>query len=456
MNGRQANLRRSNSYANAVVIAIVITLVGVGALLFFYARGRKIPTLYAAEIESARLAGIPVTAQALQGVIPPSERNAAPVYTKFAALLKAHPLTEDEKNASFAAVGLVPPERAIQRVRQLFKRRPELLRTIHQAAAYPECSFQRDWSYPAAVDYHERLPMQDAARLLRDQSMALTYEGHPGEAIRIQAQGFRIAQHMSAWKGMLGLMGAQDVDGMTIRCFRAILIRSGTDPAVASAVRTTIEREWRPRSLIRALQEHAGSNVLDLDCLRALGPGYLKSFLGNGSPGKVQMATRQWNDYIDDNGSVLLQRERRAIIAAGLHYWLSAPILHAIGRETMADVNPSHLVALTFGFEIELEAERQAETEAAAGITRSAAALLVWRSRHGAYPSNLAPAISPVPVDPFDGRPLRYRREGRGFVVYSIGTTGKSTGGTPTRKPGRYDILFRYPVPPYLKKRNTA
>lgn len=34
-----------------------------------------------------------------------------------------------------------------------------------------------------------------------------------------------------------------------------------------------------------------------------------------------------------------------------------------------------------------------------------------------------------VPIDPYDGEPLRYRRLDPGFVVYSTGINGRDDGG---------------------------
>lgn len=52
------------------------------------------------------------------------------------------------------------------------------------------------------------------------------------------------------------------------------------------------------------------------------------------------------------------------------------------------------------------------------------AALRLYRSQHGRYPDTLqelAPKYLPsVLVDPFDGKPLRYRRLPQGFKVWSI------------------------------------
>ncbi len=56
-----------------------------------------------------------------------------------------------------------------------------------------------------------------------------------------------------------------------------------------------------------------------------------------------------------------------------------------------------------------------------------------YRRKHGRWPealSDLAPAfLKAVPTDPFDGQPLRYRKDKEGVVVYSVGQDRKDDGG---------------------------
>jgi hypothetical protein len=60
-----------------------------------------------------------------------------------------------------------------------------------------------------------------------------------------------------------------------------------------------------------------------------------------------------------------------------------------------------------------------------------------YRLAHGDWPrslTDLVPAYLPaVPLDPFDGQPLRYRRTGTGAVIYSVGEDGRDDGGDPSR-----------------------
>lgn len=81
--------------------------------------------------------------------------------------------------------------------------------------------------------------------------------------------------------------------------------------------------------------------------------------------------------------------------------------------------------------------EAQAGHEARVASARAAVALEVYRKRHGEYPKTLAilaPGILPaVPIDPFDGQPLRYVSSDERVAVYSIGEDLQDDGGSTER-----------------------
>jgi hypothetical protein len=88
---------------------------------------------------------------------------------------------------------------------------------------------------------------------------------------------------------------------------------------------------------------------------------------------------------------------------------------------------------------------KQAAIQATANVTIAGASVLAWKARHKAFPPDLKSAMATVPTDPYDGNPLRYRRTGNGFVVYSIGSTGKFDGGRQNVKPTPYETRFFFP-----------
>jgi hypothetical protein len=88
--------------------------------------------------------------------------------------------------------------------------------------------------------------------------------------------------------------------------------------------------------------------------------------------------------------------------------------------------------------------ERQARAEATLGTAQVAAALRLFRDAQGAYPAaldELRGILPGSPVDPFTGKPYLYRREGSGFVVYSVGSDGQDGGGVSSEN----DVLFKSP-----------
>jgi hypothetical protein len=80
----------------------------------------------------------------------------------------------------------------------------------------------------------------------------------------------------------------------------------------------------------------------------------------------------------------------------------------------------------------------QARTEATLGTSSIAVALRLYQTEHGSYPPALD-ALPRGPVDPFSGRPYVYRREGAGFVLYSVGEDGIDQGASSEEM----DIVFR-------------
>jgi hypothetical protein len=98
-------------------------------------------------------------------------------------------------------------------------------------------------------------------------------------------------------------------------------------------------------------------------------------------------------------------------------------------------------------------------TEIVQQMTLVALALAAYRAEHGGYPEDLARLVprylKAIPEDPFVEKPIRYRREGTGYVLYSVGPNGQDDDGRESSvrdaKTGKElegdDIVIRMPVP---------
>ncbi len=403
---------------------------------------------FAQDLSAAKRAGIPTTPKELQAPLPPPNQNAAPLYTKLTKILEAKPLSKDDKIIEYSGQrGVLSPEQ-FERLRRALKSRSDVVSLVHQAVARPQCIFVRDWTTPQWTPTFEHIEMRFAARLIAAESRLMTYDNKILEAIRNQALGFQVARHISAESQQVGCMEANSLDSIALSGFQRMLCLSGGDAKVAEAVQATVQRDYQPHSLRNALKLMAGCDIVMLDFFHKKGSRkgkeeYRHTFM----PDNKQPSLEDWSAFIYANSRVLLRCAYSLIAAADLPYWQSAPVFQLAHTKLEKDSNPKLMFAQTSNLSTFHDDQLRTRMKATAEVTRAGAFLLAWKAKHGAFPEKLDGASMPKFVDPFDGKPLRYRREGAGFVVYSVGATGKFTGGPPDQKAGN-ETRFRYPAPP--------
>ncbi|UCD51497.1 MAG: hypothetical protein JSW27_02475 [Phycisphaerales bacterium] len=87
-------------------------------------------------------------------------------------------------------------------------------------------------------------------------------------------------------------------------------------------------------------------------------------------------------------------------------------------------------------------------------LTRAGLRLLQYEKTHGTFPESLDALGLADLADPFVDKPLHYRTDGDGFLVYSVGEDQQDNGGTPRQpldtsgrrpKVPEYDLLWRFP-----------
>lgn len=103
-------------------------------------------------------------------------------------------------------------------------------------------------------------------------------------------------------------------------------------------------------------------------------------------------------------------------------------------------------------------------------LTKTAAALALYRIEHGSYPAGLddlvaAGALPELPIDPFTQSPLNYERRDKGYLLYSLGKNRADDEGSDLTRaiaagewvlpadhvspsPNDCDLAIRVPLPP--------
>jgi len=93
-----------------------------------------------------------------------------------------------------------------------------------------------------------------------------------------------------------------------------------------------------------------------------------------------------------------------------------------------------------------------ARTHADCRITDVFIAVERFRRNHDRQPPPSLEALVPdflpeLPIDPFDGLPLRFRLDSTDVVIYSIGSDRKDNGGQVENDPTK-EIVARFPLEP--------
>ena len=408
----------------------------------------------------ARREGIPLNPADLGLIAPPDHENAAPLYERLAKLRSEKPLDPEAQwvLSNMSSQFMFPPE-VLERARREVKARADVFGLLHEAADRPRHYRERKWTWQELGDFPRFAIRREAARLIRAESNLLARERRYREAIANQRRGFRVAAHVAAEPSLLGYLAAVAIDAHAVAGMEDILQLAGPNAAVSKDVRAAIEAgaplldpraalKWEGVELVimmdlqRQLPREHGLEALSevLDDLEALvgGPKALTPARPL-TPAELRFSDRLWDAIEADS----LRRLRATFAELEKPYWQQHPL-----PETPED--ESYLIA---GRGAPLAATLngmgliQAQTVTRQRVMVSAAAILAYHEEYGSFPKQRAQALPRLSNDPFTGRPLGYRAEKKGFVVYSAGRSGKFSGGKPG---GRYsgEVLFRYPIPP--------
>jgi hypothetical protein len=422
------------------------------------------PRDLAAQRAAARREGIPLKPSELQAPLPPTDRNAAPVYRQLAELLQEKPLDvgTDAIRGSLG-VHVAHPAEAVDRVQKLLTERQDVMALIHEAVTKPACVFQRDWSRGTLMEFHEFAPIREAARLLKAESYFLAREGRYQEAIEKQTLGFRVAQHTAVEPFLIAQLVGLACESIAFSGLENTLCMAGPDAGVAEAARQAVAAHRLAPRLSRALKGELvlfsatlgamrnGSYYAALEEMRKdaaespAAPGLIEEDVRKMTPRQRQVRS-QWLDALEAR----FIGEMRALIArCDQPYPTFKPFIQRLqDRERQPSWNPLVQQSQMMSSVYAQANGRFAQSRAREEVLLAGAAALAYKAQHGMFPDRLEAALPQPPTDPLTGKPLHYRREPEGFVVYSVGEDGSFDGGKPGDRRNNRQAYFRYPATP--------
>ncbi len=336
------------------------------------------------------------------------------------------------------------------------------LRLLHQAAAMPQCRFNVDRTEPpAAFPYTGRL--RSCARLLAFEAILRAHEGRGEEALQAYQASLSVGQVADELL-LVGQMTRYAIVGIGSDALKAVLNQTQPPEAACRSAADDVRRRDLLSAYVEALK---GECAVGLWAFRLVESSRRPLEDLRDLADDLEGVPAEWREALDGVGP-----DSRAVVSA----WLQADELSYL--EIMADliergdlpyreiasVRPSledrlgSLPADTPRVLTTLLVPVSGKTPmgrdraiAALGLDQIALLLKGYRARHGQYPATLEQlreyAGYELPLDPFSGEPFVYRREGKGFLIYSWGPNLKDDGGQepPTGKRDEGDVAFRCP-----------
>jgi hypothetical protein len=395
------------------------------------------------EIRLARSAGIPITPSELKAGPVPDGSDAFSLYTDLGKLLDNRADDEDDSVVDQAATGGRLTAEVAERLRLRLTSRGDIVSLVHAIVARSHCVVPKYRGQDPQIIHLGH--MRSAARWLAAESALQLYDRAPADAVHTETLVFQVARHAVEDPSLTSYLAAVAIDAIAELGLSHILSAAGSDSGTAGAVRTAVEAWPGPPSLRNALRGEVVQNAIHLADLKTEGPAALIELF----PEYKRMAAADralpalsdkpgYAAFIDTNAVTYLANVRAVWKVADGPYTAKRAIRVAARP---ADRLVADLLLPEFGA-VRLLRARDA---ARAAVLRAAAAVLISHARYGVFPSTLGAAITPVPKDPIDGKPMRYRFDHAGFTVYSRGVGRRYAGAAASGHGDSGRAVFQYP-----------
>ena len=435
---KQADRKRS-VLKRCGMVALVVCLLLLCALVGFRTYwARRVQ----AELAAVRAAGYPTTPQELAAWRPaPEGENAAGVYVKAFDLYRDPDVSLSrnlpvENVVDLPALGEPLPAAVTTAIASYVADNAEALKLLHQAAVMKSCRFSLVPNAWPGLGNLAR--MRGGARRLAVETFMHAQDGNGERAASAVCATLAAGRHLCQEPRLI-----------------AHLVRLATDAIALGALERTLSMiplsEKQLDRLDAALQESSGPEALPRAlsaelCAIADGPG----LAAETALQKTVLVFGRVTGLHHMGRAAALKLMREAVARSEA---APAERVRAV-RSVKPGYESTRLCWRTSQAVVHLDTVRLSVEKDACDIARLRAArtaLAVERHRRtrGLLPEKLADLvpefIDAIPIDPFNGEPLRYKKLAEGYVVYSVGVDGEDDGGSGDREAEsgrRRDITF--------------
>jgi hypothetical protein len=386
------------------------------------------------ELDRIRAAGQALTVSELAPRVPPGEKNAADVYQR---AFEAPRLSNDDNETLFGPAGTTDDEQRppgwMSHARRVVSANRGYFALLEEASRIPACAFPVNWDNPLEAIFPHFASMREAARMLALRAEVLADDGDLDEAIASCATALRMAEHAKLEPTLIGQLVAYAIQGIEIASLERVLSKGTPSAEAARRLFDQVAATDQMTPLVRAMEWERTQGIWVFEFARSAPLHEVAAIM---KQGMHDVPATHW----EVASAALYRTVGRPLLNLDEHSFL-----HASGKHNQAIALPwpqsreqtetiqarvdrlpvyrSLVTKMIFPVFSRVVWSRDMKT-AHLRAAQTALAAKAYRAEDGRYPDSLAELEAAgwdLPPDPFGGEPYRYRREGEGFVVWSIG-----------------------------------
>jgi len=347
---------------------------------------------------------------------------------------------------NFSQNGMLSPEE-LEQLRAYVEENKAVLALLHQARHQPPGTYYLDYSKGTAMELPHLAHTRHAWRLLRAEALLATLEGDTDQVHEALMAGLAVMRPLRREAVFVSQLVRSHCIEEMLESMQDALGNITLNEEQLSELQRTFE-SIRPQDAL--------ANVLITERVAVL--SFFEDpvrYLETVGPRPDDLLHRSYNTLIrtyNTFGGYAEELEHFLDYADTIEHSLDLPYPEAqetltqmAGRGKYQTLFPSIAGSMIPWLHHMPRMQALDETRHLQGAT--AAAIERYRREHGATPPGLdalTPGYLPdIPRDPFDLQPMRYRREGDGYVLYSIGADSTDNNGACGDNPEEGDVVFR-------------
>jgi hypothetical protein len=419
-------------------LSILILLV-IAHTIFNFIAGRKLE----AELSHLRQTGEPLTwVEAAPPPVPDSE-NAAVLYEKAFKLFGSDEMGETQNpdvqtvksfmdwqyHQNTTRPTLAQVAAAVAHLQSVFP-------LLEEASLRPACRFPVDWAAGFEARFPHLAQIRLATRLLTAKALVDSSAGNSAQTVTDIATIIRMANQIAPEPILISQLVRIACLSVIFQYFPTVLENASFDSTQSRALYDALASAKDRTPYVHAMEGERCSGIFAFGFIRRKNPIELISpSSDDGNPGtrafiRCWPVIRViWEPLLKlDEVHYLKFMQREITIAA-------QPYRKAYKQyKILDDDRPWYaLVSVIIPPVFSQPHAKEDQLIAEAAVMQGALALRAYQIEHGQYPDSLAQLRAgggwEIESDPFSGKDLIFRRQGNGYILYSVGPNFKDDGG---------------------------